>query len=146
MVVLTDRDILSLLPLTFLSVIYWIRDRYMYNRSPDKLCEATTVQKYTLFLLYPIWIFLYFMQGIQTRENLIYALVTVTGAQTVGHLTSTGILNDTFLQTQQQIISSLYGLLISYVWCVYNYLVFSSNQQIANVKYDNTTCQCNPKL
>lgn len=146
MVSLSDRDILTVLPLTFLSVIYWIRDRYMFNRSPDKLCKATKVQKYTLFILYPIWIFLNWIQGIQTKDNLVYALVTVTGAQTVGHLTSTSILNDTFLQTQQQIISSLYGLLISYVWCVYNYLVFSTNQQVEQVEYHNTTCQCNPKL
>lgn len=145
MVVIRNQDVWTLLPLSLLSVVYWIRDRYMFNRSPERLWSATLVQRYTLSVLYPIWIFLAWVQGIQTRQNLTYALITTTGCQTIRHLSSTSILNDSFLQTRQQIVSSMYGLFISYVWCVYNHIAYASNSQseVDNIESHNNRCYCN---
>lgn len=134
-------EFISLIPLVLLSIIYWFRDRYLFNRSPGVWWKATRVQTQVLVFLYPFWIFLTWTTGLQYRNNLTYALVSTTGSQVVGHLTSTGILNDSFLQTRQQVVSSVFGLMIAYVWTVYNHLTFSvGSDEVYDVEYNNCTC------
>ena len=136
-------ELIPLVPLVLLSVIYWFRDRYLFNRTPDAWWSATRVQTQVLVLLYPIWIFLTWTTGLQYRTSLTFALVSTTGSQMVSHLTSTGILNDSFLQTRQQVVSSVFGFIIAYTWTIYNHLTFSVGGQVNNVETHDCECQCN---
>ena len=130
-----DRaDFVPLIPLTLLSVIKWFRDRYLYNRSQDAWWKASRVQVQVLLFLYPVWIFLVWSLGIQYQVNIGYALISTTGMQIVEHLTATGLLNDSFLQTRQQIVSSVFGLMIAYTWTVYNYMAISIGSEESNVE------------
>ena len=139
-----DRaDFVPLIPLTLLSVIKWFRDRYLYNRSQDAWWKASRVQVQVLLFLYPVWIFLVWSLGIQYQVNIGYALISTTGMQIVEHLTATGLLNDSFLQTKQQIVSSVFGLMIAYTWTVYNYMAISIGSEESNVEANGTECQCN---
>ena len=63
--------------------------------------------------------------------------------QIVEHLTSTGLLNDSFLQTRQQVVSSVFGLMIAYTWTIYNYMAISVVDEEDNIETNGTKCQCN---
>lgn len=136
----------SLAPLVLLSVIYWFRDRYLFNRSPGVWWNASRVQMQVLVFLYPVWIFLTWTTGLQYAGNIWLALVSTTGSQLVAHFTRTGILNDSFLQTRQQVVSFVFGLIIAYSWTVYNHLTFSVGNEVKNVEHHNCTCQHNASV
>ena len=118
-------DYIPLIPLVSLSVIYWIRDRYLYNRVPDQWWTGTRVQLQVLVFLYPCWVFLSWTTGLQARRKEGTSLLTTTGTHLCGHLSTVAILNDSFYQTRQQIVAMFIGLLISYLWTVYNITAFS---------------------
>ena len=140
---LERKDLIPLIPLTVLSVIKWFRDRYLYNRTQGEWWKASRVQVQVLFLLYPIWIFLAWSLGLQYRNSMGFAIISTTGMQIVEHLTSTGLLNDSFLQTRQQVVSSVFGLMIAYTWTIYNYMAISVVDEEDNIETNGTKCQCN---
>ena len=137
---ITNTDLVSLVPLTTLTLIKWFRDRYLYNRSHGVWWKASRVQMQILVLLYPIWIFLTWTMNLQIRSSLSLALVTTTGCQVLEHMTSTGLLNDTFFQTRQQIVSSVFGLMIAYTYTVYHYMAISKCDEKNQVEAHDCKC------
>ena len=141
---LVERDFLPLWPLLSLSLIYWVRDRYLFNRVPGKWYVATKVQLQVLLFVYPVWVFLQWTTGIQSRRGQAISLFTTTGSHLAGHLATVAILNDSFLQSKQQIISMMIGLSIAYLWTVFNMTAFYSDEcQISNVEGNDSGCNCN---
>jgi hypothetical protein len=121
----TQEDTLPLLPLATLAFVYWVRDRYLFNRVGSRWWTATRVQIQILLFVYPLWTFLHWVSGLQARRRSPLAILTTTGSHLTGHLSTVALLNDSFLQTRQQITSMLIGLVISYMWTVYNMTAFS---------------------
>ena len=133
-------EVVPLIPLTFVAVIRWIRDRNLYNRTSG--WAATRVQLKALFLLYPVWVFLTWTTALQFRRNVGFALISTTGSQLVEHITTISLLNDSFLQTKQQVISSIFGLIIAYLWTVYNFMAFSIEDEEDDIETNYTECDC----
>lgn len=116
---LKANEVYSLLALTSLSIIYFVRDIYVFNRAPDKLCKFTRTQLQVL-LLYPLWTFLEWVGGIQTnRRDIVPLLFTTVAKHGVGFYTTVGILNDSFKITQQQFGGFFISLLITYIWGIF---------------------------
>jgi hypothetical protein len=138
-------ELASLVPLTALSVIKWFRDRYLYNRTRGAWWTASRVQAQVLVLLYPVWIFLTWTTGLQYRRGIAFALVSTTGSQVVEHLTSIALLNDSFLQTRQQVVSSAFGLIIAYTWTIYNQMAFSVGDEKGDVETNHSECHCDAR-
>lgn len=130
----------SLIPLVSVSMIYWVRDRYIYNRvSEQARCKISKTQG-LVALLYPIWAFLTWMRGLQTnRGHVEAAFITTTGEYIVAYYTVVGILNDSFRLTRQQMFSFPMGLLIAYIWTVFSLVIFLPHEEVCNVVGHNQT-------
>lgn len=126
----------SLIPLAVVSVIYWFRDLYRYDRM-SRHCTVTRTQS-TVAFLYPIWAFLTWTRGLQTnRGHVDAAFITTTGEYIVGYYTVVGILNDSFMLTRQQALSFPLGLLIAYIWTIFSLVIFLPQDQVCDVVADN---------
>lgn len=116
---ITMNSIYSLLALSSLSIIYFIRDIYVFNRAPNKFCRFTSVQ-WKVIILYPFWTFLEWVGGIQTKNKDILPLMFTTFAKHgVGFYTTVSILNDNFKITKQQFGGYFISLLIAYMWSIF---------------------------
>ena len=83
---LTTNEYVSLAPLGGLAVVYWLRDKYMYNRANNSWYSSTSVQLKVLLIGSPIWIFLGWTLGLQTnRVQIPGAFLTTIGQHIVGH-------------------------------------------------------------
>ena len=128
----------SLLPLATVSVIYWFRDKFRYNRA-SKGCEVTRAQR-TVAFIYPLWAFLTWMRGLQTnRGDAVASFITTTGEYLTGYYSVLGILNDSFRITKQQALSFPMGLTIAYIWTLFSLVIFSPSDQVCNVVSHNQT-------
>lgn len=113
----TEPELWSLLPLLTLSVVYWLRDVFLYNRIAQ---WSVATQLWVILFFYPIWIFLGWLLGVQIRRGDVFSSVfTTLGQQVTGYYTVLGVLNDSFDMTGQQLASFFFGLLISSVWTAY---------------------------
>ena len=113
----TEPELWSLLPLLTLSVVYWLRDVFLYNRIAQ---WSVVTQLWVILFFYPIWIFLGWLLGVQIRRGDVFSSVfTTLGQQAAGYYTVLGVLNDSFDMTGQQLASFFFGLLISTVWTAY---------------------------
>jgi hypothetical protein len=143
---LTSKEWISLGPLGGLALVYWIRDKYIYNRANGKWYSSTRTQRHVLWFIWPVWIFLGWTLGLQTnRAQVGAALLTTTGQHIAGHYTVIGILNDSFNMTKQQLVSFFLGLLISFIWTSF-WLTVTSSSDEENVKYieqNCSNCDCN---
>ena len=129
----------SLVPLVTVSVIYWFRDRYRYNRAQDGYCQISNAQR-TVAFIYPIWTFLTWMRGLQTnRGHIVSSFVTTTGEYLVGYYTVVGILNDSFVLTKQQALSFPLGLLIAYIWTLFSLVIFLPEEKVCDVVHNHST-------
>lgn len=138
----TRNEMLSLVPMTTLAIVYWIRDKYIFNRSTGRWYVSTRTQKKVLFGLWPLWTFLGWSLGLQTNRNdFAMAFLTTTGQHIVGHFTVVGILNDSFRQTRQQLVGFFLGLAISYIWTFFWLIATNSGDEVDDVQYRD--CQCN---
>ena len=118
--VLTSNEVLSVIPLSGLAVVYWVRDKYMYNRQDGRWYESSRHQLTVLAVFYPLWIFFGWVLGVQTnRGHVAAAFVSTTAQHVSGHYTVIGILNDSYRMTRQQLISLFIGLVLAYVWTTY---------------------------
>ena len=116
---LKANEVYSLLALTSLSIIYYIRDIYVFNRAPERICRFSRVQIQVIFL-YPLWTFLEWVGGIQTnRRDLVPLMFTTFAKHGVGFFTTVSILNDNFKITKQQFGGYFISLLITYIWAVF---------------------------
>ena len=116
---LKANEIYSLLALISLSIIYYIRDIYVFNRAPQQFCRFSRVQIQVIFL-YPLWTFLEWVGGIQTNRRDIVPLVFTTFAKHgVGFFTTVSILNDNFKITKQQFGGYFISLIITYIWAAF---------------------------
>jgi hypothetical protein len=128
----------SLLPYSFVGVVYWFRDRYVYNRGGKKV---TSVQWTVLFLLYPLWAWMEWTYGMQISRNDWWYIGLGTVPRTwVGHLTTVFVLNNSYRQTWQQLQGFLVSLLIAYGWALVGTLLYSQQQCENVVCARNDTC------
>lgn len=126
---ITNDDYLSLAPIFGISLLYWLRDRYLYNRADGGWRQFSHTQLYVLAFAYPSWIFLTWTLGMQTsRSQVGAAFITTTGLNVVGHYTVIGILNDSFRMTRQQFVGLLLGLLIQYTWTGFYLIIVQTSQ------------------
>lgn len=119
---------MSLVPLASLAIVYWMRDRYLYNRTPTRWYTATRVQLQILLFVWPLWVFLMWMQYLQIRRGTALVYLTTFGTHVTGHYTTVGVLNDSLRQTKQQLIGFAIGLVIAYGWTVTNVVSFGSDE------------------
>lgn len=117
---ISDNEIISIAPLGALSIIYWLRDKYMFNRQTGRWYRSSRTQLYILVFAYPVWVFLSWTLGLQTSRGQVAAsLITTTGKYTVGHYTIISLLNDSFVHSHQQFVSFFLGLVIAYIWTIF---------------------------
>lgn len=113
----------ALIPLASLSGVYWLRDRYRFNRARG---ATSTAQWSVLFVLSPLWVFLEWTSGLQVSRRNWWLIGTATiGRTLVGHYATVVILNDGYVQTRQQVFSFLVTLLITYMWAILSVLMFA---------------------
>jgi len=130
----TPIEFITLVPLIALSIVYWVRDKYRYNRAGEKWYNITRSQAYVL-LLYPLWIFFGWLLGLQTkRGHVAIAFVSTLGQNIVGYYTVIGVLNDSFRITQQQFVSFFLGLFIAFL--------STSFWVILNIQNETVLCEC----
>ncbi len=116
---LKTNEIYSLIAISSLSVVYFIRDIYIFNRAPSRNRFLTKVQC-KVILLYPLWTFLEWTGSIQTARREITGLFFTTLAKhSVGFFTTVCILNDSFRITMQQFGGYFISLLITFIWAAF---------------------------
>ena len=120
-------------PFIGLSIVYWWRDRYFFNRGRS----VSSVQWQVLFVLYPIWSFLEWSSSLQISRGSWYFIgLSTIGRTLVGHYTTIAIFNDGFVQTRQQALSFFVTLFISYMWAILSVLMYSTGVP------DPVECSC----
>ena len=145
---LTTNEYVSIIPLGGLAVVYWLRDKYMYNRANNTWYSSTSPQLKVLLIGSPLWIFLGWSLGLQTnRVQIPAAFLTTIGQHIVGHYSVIGILNDSFCMTRQQLVSLFLGLGISCIWTTFWLVVSSSDSdgclnEVTNVINNSHNCEC----
>jgi hypothetical protein len=138
---ITTNEWTSLAPLGGLALVYWMRDKYIYNRAKGKWYSSTATQRQVLWFIWPVWIFLGWTLGLQTNRSQIgAAFLTTTGQHIAGHYTVIGILNDSFYMTKQQLVSFFLGLLISYIWTTFWLTVTNDSDKYIEYNYSNCNC------
>lgn len=144
---LTTNEYVSLVPLGGLAIVYWLRDKYMYNRAEHSWHSSTPVQLKVLLIGSPLWVFLGWTLGLQTnRVHIPAALLTTVGQHIVGHYSVIGILNDSFYMTYQQLVSLFLGIGISCIWTTFWLIVSNSascENEVSNVVNNSNECHCN---
>lgn len=133
------NEFVSLVPLASLAIVYWLRDRYVYNRAPVRWYTATRVQLQVLLLVWPLWVFLQWMQYLQIRRGTTLVYFTAFGSHIVNHYTTVGVLNDSFRQTRQQLMGFAIGLIITYGWTITNVVSFGDASSEEGAQVD---CVC----
>lgn len=143
---LLEKDFLALIPVFAIALLYWVKDRYMFNRANEKWWKVTPTQMNILLTGYPVWIFLKWILGVQTsRVDVLPSLVTTLANEIVVHYVVVGTLNDSFLFTKQQLISFLLGILISYSRTAFYLLITPLNGQcVCDVVQNNESHNCFP--
>ena len=130
----TYVEFITLVPLTAISIVYWVRDKYRYNRAGEKWYNVTQAQTYVL-LIYPLWIYFGWLLGLQTkRGHVVFAFVSTLGQNRVGYYTVIGVLNDSFRITKQQLVSFFLGLFIAFL--------STSFWVILNIQDETVQCGC----
>ena len=126
---LAQQELLALLPLTLISLTYWMRDRYVFNRVPSQGCTTTTVQKQVLFVVYPLFVFFYWSSRVQLRRGRQSAVVSTITAGMIQHYASTAILNDSFRQTRQQVVGYVITVFFAFLWMWFEMTMYSGAGQ-----------------
>ena len=109
----------TLLPLVALALIYWSRDRLLFNRVGSSLLQTSHTQRVVLFVLYPLWVFLHWTLSLQIIRDDPILYLTTFAVHVVQHFAIVGIFNDSFLQSRKQILSMFVGSTVSVVWSIY---------------------------
>jgi hypothetical protein len=123
---------LSILPLFLLSVSYWLRDRFLYNRVTTKISEVSMTQWRTLLLFTPFFVFLQWILSEQIlKGELLLALMTTIGTTFVSHFYLLGILNDAFEQTPQQMKGLMFNVFIQFLWTTLRTIVYARGGECA---------------
>ena len=134
---------LALAPLAAVTIIYWVRDRYRFNRA---LGGVTRAQWRVLLLANPPWLLMYWTLSLQiNRGHVVPALVTTAGQYVAAYLAVVGMLNDNFHLSRQQVTAFAIGLVIQYIWTVFYLLTFRSHEgeEVHHVVGANGSCECN---
>lgn len=121
---------LSILPLFLLSVSYWLRDRFLYNRVPTTISDVSMTQWRTLLLFTPFFVFLQWILSEQiVRGELLLAMLTTVGTTFISHFYLLGILNDAFEQTPQQMKGLIFNMFIQFLWTFLRTIVYSKSDE-----------------
>ena len=123
-----SEEILSLIPISLLALFYFITDLLTFNKLIiGNWCPRTTTQQLVvLFGIYPLWIFLIWIENMSTYRGDIFVLSYVGFVNTiVGYGTTVFILNEKMVLTKQQIGGLMGRFVVNALWQWNNYLVFS---------------------
>tara|TARA_B110001450_G_scaffold185157_2_gene173207 strand:+ start:7851 stop:8294 length:444 start_codon:yes stop_codon:yes gene_type:complete len=128
----------SLIPYTALSIVYWVRDRYTFNRGGG--WESVTLTQWqVLFFWYPLWGFTEWVHGMQiSRNSWWYIGFGTVGRTWIGHVTTVAILNDGYAQSRQQVQGYFVTLILAYIWALVGTLLYSQDEESSQV-----VCACN---
>lgn len=123
---------LSILPLFLLSLSYWLRDRFLYNRVPKQISDVSMTQWRTLLLFTPFFVFLQWVLSEQIlRGELLLALMTTVGTTFINHFYLLGILNDAFEQTPQQMKGMVFNMFIQFLWTSLRTIVYAREDELS---------------
>ena len=132
---------LSLVPVSTLAGVYWLRDKYSYNRQEGRWYSSTKTQLQVLLILYPPWIFLTWIVGLQTtRSNIVSSLWTTVGQNIISQYTMSAILNDSFRLTAQQVVGFMLSFLIAFGWTGFWLILHSSPEYVSYVVANHCRC------
>jgi hypothetical protein len=124
----TKYEYMAIIPICFLAFLYLCKDILLFNRLDiTGICNIkfTPTQLKVAFLVYPIWIFLVWIENLaQKRED--YLILTVINIVTtyVGWWSTVAIFNDKFTSSKQQKAGLIFVLLLRALWRVTNILIF----------------------
>ena len=125
---ISANEVYSVVPIAFLSIVYWVRDIYTFNRAHQPWYTFSRTQMRVL-MLYPAWVFLSWTSYIATaRSNVPVLMLTTTARTFVSFFSTVGILNDSFRFTDQQCLGFFIQLFINYVWNVTSLLVYGGDE------------------
>ena len=138
---ISTNEVLSIIPITVASLIYWIRDRYVFNQAKR---YPTRTQWAVLLFVYPTAILLEWVHGLQTSRSAIgYIVVCTFGRTIVWHYTTVAIFNDAFVHTRQQFTSFFTLAVINYIWAATGVLLFGDDNDLQESQSrGNMTTQC----
>lgn len=121
-------DGLALLPLLCASVIYWVRDRLRFNRSPRRWWTATATQARVLLVIYPLYTFLMWSRSLLVHEGSLMAYPVALSKCMLSNLASTALLNDSFLQTPQQLTAISVEFVLELLRTTYALLLYRTER------------------
>lgn len=124
----THNEVIAILPLFFISLVYLGRDVFMFNRfetNENKCIKITRTQLIVATILYPIWVFLVWIENLSQKRKDYHVVVLLNIVNTIlGWWTTVAIFNDSFSNTRQQKISLIFSFFLSGLWRLMNVLVF----------------------
>ena len=127
---ISGDELLSLVPVTALAFLYIITDITTFNRLRVEggCIRLTRTQMFVLVCLYPIWIFLTWIEALSTRRADIVTM-TFTGSinTLVGWLTTIFVFNDDYSISPQQYGSLASRFVLNAMWRWNNYLVYATS-------------------
>jgi hypothetical protein len=124
---LLTNELYSLIPLTIISFVYLGRDIFMFNKAnfENYKPKFTTTQIRVAIIMYPLWVFLIWVENLSQKRRDYYVVVILNISSTiVGWWTTVAVFNDSFLNNTQQKISLLFSFALSGLWRVFNVLMF----------------------
>lgn len=137
-IMLTSYEILALAPLSVLAIFYLIADVLTFNRLQvrENGCPILTRPQVVSFVaLYPVWVFLVWIENLSTeRGNIAVMTIMVLATTIVGRLSTIFVLNDAFWLTRQQWFSLGLRLIINSLWRLNSYLMYGPDRTITTVQ------------
>ncbi len=125
---IVQNEIIALVPLFLISIVYLGRDVFMFNRfetTEGRCIRFTRTQLIVSTILYPIWVFLVWVENLSQKRKDYYVVVLLNIVNTIlGWWTTVAVFNDSFTNTKQQKISLIFSFLLSGLWRIMNVLVF----------------------
>ena len=126
----SESEVVGLAPSFLLAFTYFVTDILTFNRLRTRgRCPILTPLQRRVALVYPVWVFLLWVEGLSTRRGNVAVLAFVGSVNTlVGWGTTVLVLNDGSPITSQQ-WSSLFGrYLTNILWWWYNFSMYTGQQ------------------
>jgi hypothetical protein len=120
------RICMQAVPLTGLAGVYWMRDRYRYNRAQG---TVTRVQWVVLLVLYPLWVLCAYCRGLQSARRVAAVVPTTAALLALGDVTTIAVMNDSPLRSRQQVGGMGVGLIEAYGMTAYDVFAYGGTHK-----------------
>jgi len=128
---ITESELFSLLPIALLAGFYLLSNVLFCNRlrMVGRWPGLTRTQGTTVFVLYPTWVALTWVQNLATVRGDLSVLIAAGVVSTItGWAAGVAVFNDEFRASRQQLASFVPTLVINGLWLWNNYIVFSQTE------------------